>query len=200
MKKHKVSAIIAFGMLALAVVVGAWAISSRDSTRDAAASPGSVNSATANPTSDGQGTRADKDAALDIPKKIVDPTSGKNYCATAKLLAVYAQQSYGLDRKLQIVDGKKFDTRLKVIAKTYARLAHQAASQPKAGEVAQSWQKLADATSAAERKLRASGLQAQSQEMLVQMSHLSKAMQENLPRATETLKAACGLSPEIFTP
>lgn len=202
MKKHKLSALIAFGVLAAAFAVGVWAINAGGTPQGSAADKHAlatpadpVTAATVAPTSDGEGVA---EPGLMMPKGIVDPMSGKTYCATAKLLAIYAHQSYGLDPKLHVVDGKKFDRRLKVIAATYARLADQAATQPKAGDVAKHWKAMAVAASAAEENLRVSGLQVQSQEMIVQLAQLAKSVQDNLPLAAKTLKAACGLSPAIF--
>lgn len=202
MKKHKASALIAVGILVLAGVVGVWALMSGDERKVPAAQQDhpAADAAPASPNQAGKGAAALKEAGLVIPKKVVDPTSGRNYCQTAKLLAIYAHQSYGLDAKLQVVDGKKFDTRLKVIAKTYARLADQAAAQPKAGDVAVPWQAMSDATARAEERLRASGLQVQSQEMIVQLAKMATSVQDNLPAATRTLKATCGVPPEIFAP
>lgn len=196
MKKHKVTAMIAFGILVLAVVAGVWALNSNGGPQKSTA--GKASSAAPDAAATSPATNGDKGADLVVPKGVVDPTTGKNYCATAKLLAIYARQSYGLDSKQQVVNGKKFDTRLKVIAATYARLADQAAAQPKAGDVAPHWQAMADATTAAEEKLRVTGLQVQSQEMIVQLSRLAKSVQDNLPTATRTLQATCGLSPAIF--
>lgn len=202
MKKHKISALIAVVSLVLAALVGVWALVSGDDGHRPAvaqANPRAPDAPTTGPTG-GKGAAALKEARLVIPKKIVDPTTGRNYCETAKLLAVYAHQSYGLDAQLRVVDGRKFDNRLKAVAKTYARLADQAAEQPRAGAVAARWRAMADATASAEERLRASGLQVQSQEMIVQLAQMAKSVQDNLPAATKTLKAACGLPPEIFAP
>lgn len=137
-------------------------------------------------------------AASEIPKELVNPLSGKTYCQTAKLLAIYSAQGYGLDRTGQVVDGKKFGARLKAIAATYNRLSVQAKGQKGAEGSASSWKKLSDATAASEAKLRVAGLQVDSQVMIIELATMGKVGREELPKATSTLQATCKLSPAIF--
>lgn len=207
--KHKISAIVAVAALLAAAAVGVWAVLSRHPDHGARASggassgttPGGSPTATA-PTPKGAGTAPTKTAgrvATTVPgvviPRAVDPLRPSTYCGTARALAGYAHESYGLNAKHEMVDGRAFDTRLKVVAAAYQRLADQAPSQPGSGAVAGSWSALAHATATAEKKLRVYGMQVQSQGVIVALAELASTGRQELPRATSTLKAACGLSP-----
>ncbi|MFL6159125.1 MAG: hypothetical protein ACJ72D_23810 [Marmoricola sp.] len=194
-RKQLVAVLVAVVAIVAAVVVGGVALLSRS---DGGAATEARNGATDAPSAAAPPARRPKNDGLKIPKGIVNPLSGKTYCATAKLLAVYAHQPYGLDKKLQVVDGKKFDTRLRTVAAAYQRLADQAPAQPRTGNVAKTWAALATTTSTAEKRLRVSGLKVQSQGMVVALAKMASATSKQLPHATSTLKSACGLSPSIF--
>jgi len=193
-KKHQITARIAAGLLTLAVLVGAvaWVNRSDDSGPNssggdavAKASPGSTPTAAAEPT-------------LKVPKKLVDPLKGSTYCATAKLLAVYTRQSYGLNEKLGFTDGKKFDKRLSTIAATFDRLATQARGTKKAQAQSSAWAKAAKKTWSTEDAFKAAGSDVTSDVMIVELAKLKKTITTEIPKATSTLQAACGLSPSLL--
>lgn len=202
--KSKVSMIVAVVTLVGAAVLGGWVLLGHDkdgpgpsavpvpapgqSTPDRSASPGGSPS-------------AEPDAgvtAFKIPAGTVNPLTGTSYCGTAKLLAIYSHQGYGLSQHDGILDGERFATRLKVIAAAYERLAVQAGRGSGTGDVAASWRALAEATRATEEKLRVVGLQALSQPMILKYAELKKVIDLELPRATSTLRKVCGFSPTVF--
>jgi hypothetical protein len=133
---------------------------------------------------------------LVVPSKRVDPLRGATYCQTAKLLGTYAHQSYGLDPDLGVVAGRSFGKRLDVVASTYRRLAVQAGRTPGSGAAAVSWRRLAAVVEAAGEKLKVTGYDVQSQVMILELAEVAKVTQVHLPRATATLTAACGFTPE----
>lgn len=197
--KHKLSAVIAIALLAVAVAIGITAVTSRSDHHGSRA--GATSSAIPSPSATGtaaSGQQTDPSDVVVVPKGIVNPLKAHTYCATAKLLAVYTKQGYGLDAQLGIVNGRKFDERLKTIAATFSRLAEQAPGQPRAGDVARHWKRLAEATTKAEEQLRVVGLQTQSQAMIAELGRWNQLSAVELPKATVTLKAACGFSSAIF--
>lgn len=188
--KRKVAAALAVACLAAAAAVGVWIVFARSETGTDVAAPGTQ--ATTRPT-------ASPSPSFAVPAKRVDPLKGASYCATAKLLGIYAHQSYGLNPELGLVNGRQFGRRLEVVAATYRRLALQAAGQPRVGaDAARSWRVLAAAVTAAEQKLRVTGYDVQSQVMILELADVAKATQSHLPRATATLTDACGVTRETL--
>lgn len=187
--KHKISAVVAVLLLAAAAAVIIWVVFARadldvvDQARsgeDATSSPRPTPSAS---------------PSFAVPAKRVDPMSGASYCTTAKLLGIYAHQSYGLDPDLGVVTGRHFAKRLDVVAATYRRLATQASKRPEVGApAAKSWRVLAAAVEAAGQKLKVTGYDVQSQVMILELAEVAKVTQAQLPRATATLSAACGVT------
>lgn len=192
-KKHQITARIAAGVLTLAALVGAlaWVNRSDDSSRLSGgltvgkASPGSTSTPAAGPT-------------LKVPKKVVNPLKGSSYCATAKLLATYTHQSYGLNEKLGFTDGKKFDNRLTTVAATFDRLATQARSTKNARAQSAAWARAAKKTWSTEDAFKASGSDVTSDVMIVELAKLKKTITTEIPKATSTLQAVCGLAPSLL--
>lgn len=204
MKRSRITLVVACLALVGAVLVGGWALlvgRSDDPAPAAAAKPAgratSTASASAKPGPPGKDADGNV-TAFAVPKGIVDPTRGRTYCDTVRLLSIYSRQGYGLSRTGTVKNGKELDTRLKVIAVTYGRLADQAVRTPKAGEVASSWRALAVMASDTEEKLRVYGLQLQSQGMIVQLAKLAQTTHAELPKAAATLGTACGYSPAVL--
>ncbi|MCZ4499315.1 MAG: hypothetical protein JWQ74_1868 [Marmoricola sp.] len=192
-RKHQVTARVSVVLLALALVVGVVALMNRADK----------------PTASAEGTTTGKGAAgtaatpsarptLEVPKKPVDPLRGRTYCATAKLLAYYTHQSYGLDASLGITEGKTFDKRLTTVASTFERLAAQAEDEKKARSSSASWSSAARAVRSTEDAFKASGMDVGSQVMIVQLAELNKVVRRVVPKATSTLESACGLSPALL--
>jgi len=210
--KHKISAVVAVAVLLAAAAVGSWAVLGRHAdqrarTDDQASSgttPGtSPTSGSLTPKGSGTGPgRTAGRVATTVPgvviPRAVDPLRSSTYCGTARALAGYARESYGLNAQHEMVNGRAFDTRLKVVAAAYQRLADQAPGQPGSGAVAGAWSALARATAKAEASLRVHGLQVQSQGVIVALAELASTGRNELPQATSTLKAACGLSPSAL--
>lgn len=188
--KHRISAVVAIALLAAAVAVIVWISFAR--TDPDGAGRGAVH-----PAAGSHPTPAPS-PSFAVPAKRVDPLRGTSYCRTAKLLGIYAHQSYGLDADLGVVAGRSFSKRLDVVAKTYQRLAVQAARTPGAGAVATSWRRLAAVVEAAGEKLKVTGYDVQSQVMILELAEVAKATQKHLPRATSTLVAACGITREAL--
>jgi hypothetical protein len=189
--KHRVTAVVAVALLAAAAAVAIWIVFARSGTNEAApAAPSST--ASPRPT-------ASPSPSFSVPAKRVDPLKGASYCATVKLLGVYAHQSYGLNPDLGLVNGRQFGRRLEVVSATYRRLALQAAKLSKAGPgAARSWRVLATTVAAAEQKLRVTGYDVQSQVMILELAEVAKATQTHLPKATATLTDACGVTRETI--
>lgn len=200
--KSKVSLVVALVALVGAVVLGGWALLVRDqdSPRPSAVpttgptAPGPTDGPGSTPSAHGPGAVK----AFKIPAGTVNPLTGRSYCATAKLLAIYSHQGYGLNQQDGVIDGERFATRLKVIAASYGRLAEQAGRDPRTGAAAASWRELAEATASTEEQLRVVGLQAKSQPMIVKYAELKKVLERELPRATTTLQEVCGFPPSVF--
>lgn len=186
--KHKLSAVVAISLLAAAVAVVVW-ISFARTNPDGAPQDGAHSAAGAHPT-------PAPSPSFAVPAKRVDPLRGSTYCQTAKLLGIYAHQSYGLDPDLGVVSGRSFSKRLDVVAKTYQRLAVQAARTPEARAAAPSWRRLAAVVEAAGEKLEVTGYDVQSQVMILELAEVAKESQTHLPKATSTLVAACGITHE----
>ncbi len=188
--KHRVSAAVAVLLLAAGTAVAVWMLFARPDAGSAISQAPGGRSAAETPT-------APPTPAFTVPKKRVDPLKGASYCATAKLLGVYAHQSYGLDPGLGVVSGRQFSKRLDVVAATYRRLATQAERSPDVGAKApRAWRTLAATVEAAERKLRVTGYDVQSQVMILELAKVAKATQRHLPTATATLTATCGVTRE----
>jgi hypothetical protein len=137
-------------------------------------------------------------AGMAVPRKVVDPLRGATYCATVRLLAVYAHQTYALDARQGVVTGMTFVARLHVVAATYRRLADQAGAQPRTGAAAASWSALATAATATERRLRKAGPELRSRRAVAGIAALARAARKQLPTATGTLPDACGLAPDVL--
>lgn len=193
--KHKISAVIAIVLLAAAVAVAVWVSFARSGPgevgRDDRARPAAGASRTP-----GSHPTPGASPSLVVPSKRVDPLRGATYCQTAKLLGTYAHQSYGLDPDLGVVAGRSFGKRLDVVASTYRRLAVQAGRTPGSGAAAVSWRRLAAVVEAAGETLKVTGYDVQSQVMILELAEVAKVTQVHLPRATATLTAACGFTPE----
>lgn len=189
--KHKISAVVAVLFLATAAAVTVWVVFARADLGSVGQSrPGDVGTPTATPT-------PAPSPSFTVPTKRVNPTKGASYCRTATLLGIYAHQSYGLDPELGLVSGRHFAKRLDVVAATYRRLAAQAGKRPEVGaQAAKSWRVLAAAVASAGEKLKVTGYDVQSQVMILNLAEVAKVSQEHLPRATETLTAACGVTRE----
>lgn len=203
--RTKYTLMIAVIALAGALTVGGWALLTRDagSERDArtgstpSAGPGSTATPSVVPTEDVLSPEGVIEKFA-VPEGAVNPLKGREYCDTVRLLAIYARQGYGLDQQLGVVSGKKFARRLHVIAATYQRLAKQAPAAPHTDAAGAAWRALAVATRSAEEKLQVTGLQVQSQAMILELAELAEVARTELPRATATLQAACGFSPSVF--
>lgn len=192
--KHKISAVVGIALLALATATIVWIGFARSDTGGASsADPGrSAGSPSARPTPTASPSFA-------VPAKTVNPLKGASYCDTAKLLGIYAHQSYGLDPKLGLVAGQQFSKRLDVVAASYRRLADQSITTPEVGKSApKAWRVLAAAVEAAGEKLRVTGYDVQSQVMILELAEVAKATQVHLPTATATLAAACGVTRETL--
>lgn len=198
--KHKITAVVAALLLLAAVAIGAVALKTRgDDGGGTSARVGAM--PTSGTTPDASSTaKPDIDAAdkIVVPATIVNPLTATHYCGTVRLLAIYTKQGYGLNKQQGVVDGRKFDQRLTVIAAAFERLAAQAPKEPKAASAAPYWQRLAEATTKAEETLRVVGLRTQSQAMIVELAQWKKVSDVELPRATASLKAACGFSAAVF--
>ncbi|MCX6398214.1 MAG: hypothetical protein NTV23_17135 [Propionibacteriales bacterium] len=197
--KNQVALIVAAFALVGSAVIGGWALIAGDDS--GGSDPSTATGSTAGPSEvpgDVAPGAERPGGGFAIPEKRVNPLSGASYCRTVKLLAIYSRQGYGLNDSQGIVDGPQFDTRLKVIAATYTRLAAQAAGTPHAVGAARSWRAMAVATADAEEQLRVAGLQAQSQVMIVKLAQLGQVIRAELPRATASLKRACGYSPSVL--
>lgn len=192
--KHKVSAVLAVVLLAASVGVVAWIVAARPHSRPEVDGPPAA-------AVTGSAGRAPQPAdapspGFPVPKKIVDPLKGGSYCATARLLGVFAHQPYGLDAKLGLVAGQVFDRRMSVVARTYAQLADQGGAQPNVGARAvAAWKALAASADQTEKKLRVTGLDVHSEVMIVQLAAFAKVTKLRLPQATSTMSKACGFTP-----
>lgn len=193
--KHKLSATVAVALLAVAVAVVVWISFAREGPH----APGSSSPVRGTTTSTaGAHPTPSASPSFAVPAKQVDPRRGATYCETAKLLGIYAHQSYGLDPDLGVVAGRSFSKRLSMVASTYRRLAAQSADAPKAGSAATSWGRLAAAVEAAGQKLEVTGYDVQSQVMILELAEVARVTQVHLPRATSTLMAACGVTRETL--
>ncbi len=182
---------VAVAFLAAAVAVIVWISFARDDA-------GNVGREAAHPAV-GSHARSTPSPSFAVPTKRVDPLGGTSYCQTAKLLGIYAHQSYGLDPELGVVSGRSFSKRLQVVAKTYRRLAAQAARTPEAGAAsASAWGRLAEVVGAAAAKLKVTGYDVQSEVMILELAEVAKVTRKHLPTATATLVAACGLTREAL--
>jgi len=188
--KHKISAVVAISLLAAALAVVVWISFAR--TDPDGGPPGGAHPAA------GEHPTPAPSPSFTVPSKRVDPLRATTYCQTAKLLGIYAHQPYGLDPDLGVVSGRSFSKRLHVVAKTYQRLAVQAARTPEAAAAEASWRRLAAVVGAAAEKLEVTGYDVQSQVMILELAEVAKASQTHLPRATATLVAACGITREAL--
>lgn len=191
--KHKVSAVVAVVLLAASVGVVAWIVAARPHSRPEVDGPPK-----AAVTSSAGRSPQPSDApspGFPVPKKIVDPLKGDSYCATARLLGVFAHQPYGLDAKLGLVAGQVFDRRMSVVARTYAQLAEQGTRRAHVGaQAVAAWKALAASADETEKKLRVTGLDVHSEVMIVQLAAFAKTTKHRLPKATSTMSKACGFT------
>lgn len=194
--KHKVSAVVAIALLAAAVGVVVWISFARP--EPVGSPPRGTHPAAGVRPSAGAHPSPAPSPSFAVPSKRVDPLRGSTYCQTVKLLGIYAHQSYGLDPDLGVVSGRSFSKRLHVVARTYQRLAVQAARTPEAGAAAASWRRLAAVVAAAGEKLEVAGYDVQSQVMILELAEVAKASQTHLPKATATLVDACGITREAL--
>jgi hypothetical protein len=195
------ASIIAVALLVLGVAAGVWAIAARHtgspvgSVRPPGATEGVTAGATPTAGAPRPGPAAPHSELPLIRGPVQDPRTGRDYCQTVHLLTRYARTAYGLDGHGRVVGGAQFDRRLLVLAGTFRVLSRQAVGVNGVAGTAPAWTRLAVATDQAEARLRAVGLEVQSQPMIVALAELSRTTRATLPAATMGLQRTCGVSP-----